>query len=148
MSLNIGIWLDRSRAVIVRLADKKMETVTLSSEMEKARHPQCGTEGRCTIIPEHRLQQRRKEIVRKFYKKIIGLVKNAGSVLILGPGPAKNEFVNEIDRVKSFRCRIAGVESADNISTVELEGKVRLFFEGFPRTGQLRPPELMYAMRR
>jgi hypothetical protein len=126
MLSNIGIWLDRSRAVIINLTSGRNET--LSSGIEKARHPLCGTEGRCTIIPERRLEQRKKEIVRKYYRKIIGIIQNAGSILILGPGPAKNEFVNEIDRVKSFRCRIAGVVPADTVSLRQLELKVRLFF--------------------
>jgi hypothetical protein len=39
MSSSIGIWLDRSNAVIISLASGKSETITLSSDIQKARHP-------------------------------------------------------------------------------------------------------------
>jgi stalled ribosome rescue protein Dom34 len=129
MSTNVGIWLDRSNAIIIRMDDKKSDTITLSSDIETARHPRCGTEGHCTIIPERRLRQRRKEIVRKYYKKIIETIRNAGSILILGPGIAKNEFLNEIGAVKQLRARMISIETADKMSPRQLESRVRKFYD-------------------
>jgi hypothetical protein len=128
MPSKIGIWLDRSKAIVIRISDKKTDMYTLSSDIDDARHPRCGTEGHCTIIPERRLRQRKQEIVRKFYQKIIVTIRNAKSILILGPGIAKNELINEIDKLKFFRGRSIRLEPADRMSLSLFESTVRRYF--------------------
>lgn len=142
MTSKIGIWLDRSRAIIVSINDKKCEMLTLSSDIDDARHPRCGTEGHCTIIPESRLRQRRHEIVKKFYQKIVETIRTAGAIFILGPGIAKTELINEIVTVKHLKGHIIGIETADKMSTRQLESKVRKFFDAIVNRSTTRTPGL------
>jgi hypothetical protein len=128
MSTLIGIWVDRSKAIIIRVNDKKCDTLTLLSDIENARHPRCGTEGRCTMIPERRMEKRKQEIVRKFYQRIVGTIRDAGAILILGPGMAKTELISEFDSIRHLRSRIIGIETAGRMSLKQLEAKVKKIF--------------------
>jgi hypothetical protein len=125
MAANIGIWLDRSNAMIVRIEGTKCDIETISSDVEIARHPRCGTKGHCTIIPERRLKLRRQAFVRRFYQKIVQSVRDAGTLFILGPGMAKMELINEIGAIKHLRTRILGIETVDKISIRQLELMLR-----------------------
>jgi stalled ribosome rescue protein Dom34 len=129
MSINIGIWLDHSKAVILQIQDRNCDIITINSNIEDARHPRCGTDGHCTIIPERKLKGRRQEIVRKFYQSIIGKIRNAGAIFILGPGMAKTEFANKLSTVKHLRSRIIGITAAEKMTPRQLESKVRQFYD-------------------
>lgn len=128
MTRKIGVWLDRSKAVIVRVNEKKCETEILMSDFHQARHPRCGTEGHCTLIPEKRIAQRKQEIVNKFYHNIINKITDAGMILILGPGMTKVEFANELKTIKQLRSRIVGVETADKMPPRQIELKISALF--------------------
>jgi stalled ribosome rescue protein Dom34 len=128
MMSQVGVWLDRSKAFIVSINGSQVDTVTLKSDMEIARHPRCGTKGRCTIIPERRLRNRKKEVIKKFYRRIIFTIKNADSVLILGPGTAKNEIVEEIRRTALHRSRIVGLGTTDKMSSIQVERAIKKFY--------------------
>lgn len=146
MSINIGIWLDHSKAVILQIEDKKCDVVTINSNIEDARHPRCGTEGHCTIIPERKRKGRRQEIVRKFYQGITAKIRNAGAIFILGPGMAKTEFVNELNTVKQLRSRIIGIAAADKMSLRQLESKVRQYFDSTINQPLMRS-HLLYTVK-
>jgi stalled ribosome rescue protein Dom34 len=128
MSVNIGIWLDRSNAMIVRITGTKCAVESISSDIEIVRHPRGGTQGHCTFIPERRNKLRRQTVVRRFYQKIIQAVRDAGAIFIIGPGFAKVELVHEIDTDKRLRTRVAGIETVDKMSMGQFEDKVRGYF--------------------
>lgn len=136
MATHIGIWLDRSDAIIIRIKNTTCETLKVSSGLVGARHPRCGTEGHCTLIPEKRLRLRRQELVQRFYRRIVEIISNAEAILILGPGLAKTEFAKEIAAVKQLRSRIMGIEIAAKMSTPQIKAKVVAFFEGRPSAAQ------------
>jgi stalled ribosome rescue protein Dom34 len=142
MSTKIGVWLDRSKAIILQFEDNKCDVVTLNSNIESARHPRCGTEGHCTIIPERKNKGRRQEIVRKFYQGIAAKIKNAGAIFILGPGMAKTEFAKELNAVKQLRSRVIGIAVADKMSLRQLESKVRNFFDSIVKQPKMRRTQL------
>jgi hypothetical protein len=140
MTRKIGIWLDRSKAIIVRVNEKKCETEILMSDFHEARHPRCGTEGHCTLIPEKRIAQRKQEIVNKFYHSIVDKITDAGMILSLGRGMAKVEFANELKTIKQLRSRIVGVETAERMSPRQTELKISMLFNSIVNQPSVRRP--------
>jgi hypothetical protein len=128
MMRQVGVWLDRSKAVIVSVNEIGSETVTLTSDIEAARHPKCGTKGRCTIIAERRLRNRKAEMLKKFYRRIIKTIKNTESVLFFGPGPAKNEIVREFVHFQCCRPCIVKLETVDKMSSRKIELAIKKYY--------------------
>ncbi len=143
MERKIGIWLDRTNAIIVRIGEKSCETSIVNSAIESARHPRCGTEGHCTIIPEKKLKQRKLEITKKYYQTIIKSIDDASELFVLGPGMAKNELIYEIKNMKNFKPKIIGVASADKMSIRQLQSEMRAAFE--PVKKQQKSSPLLFA---
>lgn len=132
MAPQVGICLDRSKAFIVSIIHGKTRTATIISDIDETRHPRCGTEGRCTIIPERRLRQRRQELVRKFYRSIIQSVRDAGMIVVFGPGAAKSELVREMERCKPLRAHVIGLATTDKLALRQAELRVLEFYAMHP----------------
>lgn len=143
MEMKIGIWLDRTNAIIVRIGENSYETSIVNSAIESARHPRCGTEGHCTIIPEKKLKQRKLEITKKYYQAIIKNIYDASELFVLGPGMAKNELIDEIKNIKNFKPKIIGVASADKMSIRQLQSEMRAVFN--PAKQQQKNNSLLFA---
>ena len=63
----------------------------------------------------------------KYYDKVISMIRDADSILILGPGEAKGEFEKRL-RAESFGERIIGIETMDKMPYDQLAAKVREHF--------------------
>ena len=59
--------------------------------------------------------------------EVIPFIRNAESILIFGPGEAKTELKNHLERHK-LTGRIAGIETADRMTDRQIAAKVRRFF--------------------
>lgn len=129
MKDKIGIWLDRTNAIIMRLSDTSYETVLVNSAIKDARHPRCGTEGHCTMVPEKKLKQRKQEIIKKYYSAIIDNIRDASEIFVLGPGMAKTEFVNELRASKDLQPKVVGFMSSEKMSIRQLYSELKVIFE-------------------
>jgi len=49
--------------------------------------------------------------------------------LIFGPGEAKKELKKEMGKHKALAVKIAGIESADKMTALQIVAKVKKFFE-------------------
>jgi len=127
-----GIWVDRSMAIVIRVNREKCHTWTMSSGVENAPHPRSGTENRCTTTDERRDCGSEQTTVREFHQRIVAMIGNADAVLILGPGTAKLELLDEINSAEHPRHRVVGVETADTLSVRQLEARVMSFFRNPP----------------
>jgi stalled ribosome rescue protein Dom34 len=132
MALDVGLWIDHRKAVIVLLNGKAEDVVQLDSGL--ASH----TRYRGPIRPktpysaqyqhgDDQLDRQYIEHVNKFYEKVIPYVRDADSVLILGPGEAKSEFQKRLTQGK-IGVRIAAIETAGRMTVRQISAKVRDFF--------------------
>jgi hypothetical protein len=74
-----------------------------------------------------------------YYDEIISCVRAAGSLLIFGPGEAKEELKRRVEKDKSD-SRIVAVETADKMTDPQIVAKVRQYFhqDGAKRGAQMR----------
>ncbi len=128
MAQQVGIGLGRSGAFVVSVTKNKAETTSIASDIDQTRRPLRGTEGHCTIIPEHRLRRRRDEFLKRFYRSIVHSVRDAGMIFVFGPGAAKQELIREMARVKGLTSRVVGVETTDRMTPRQVELRVQEFF--------------------
>lgn len=133
-STKAGIWIDHRQAVIVTLDETKQPMAVIESQAEN--HPQ-----RAGDSPMHgpyealqvRADDKQQRIytaeLNRYYDRVIEAVRHLNSLLIIGPGEAKMEFVKRLDHVH-LSSRVVGVETADKMTDMQMAAKVHKFFAG------------------
>ena len=124
-----GLWIDHRKAIIVDIADEKEEVNVILSKAEK----QLRRSGETPLSGPYEAQKvpmsdsRQKELtghLNIYYDSVIACIRNAESILISGPGEAKDELRKRLER-DSLGNRVAGVETADKMTDHQVVAKVR-----------------------
>ena len=124
MKTNIGLWIDHRKAVIVSLTDKVEKTRRIISQMERhVRYSGGATEAG----GEDQRDSRFADHLHKYYERVVSYLRNADSILILGPGEAKGELKTCLES-EALGGRIVGLETADKMTDHQLAAKVREHF--------------------
>jgi stalled ribosome rescue protein Dom34 len=120
MKSNVGVWIDHKKAVIVRIHDGVEEMHSLDSDMEQHVRYSGGK-------PEDQQEHRFTNHLKEYYAKVIALLHDADSILILGPGEAKGELQTRLG-AESSGAHIVGVETVDKMTDHQIAAKVRQHF--------------------
>jgi stalled ribosome rescue protein Dom34 len=133
VSRNVGVWVDHARAVIVTVESDEASVTTLTSGVEPRLHYSGGARSKTTYgsqdagAEKRRDEQHRHHLV-SYYDRVIQAVRDAESILIMGPGEAKRELRQRIERSKALAARIADVRACDKLTDAQLVSAVREFF--------------------
>jgi len=124
MKSNVGLWIDHRKAVIVSLTDKVEKIRRIISDMEK--HVQFSGGAKKTSAEDQR-DRRFAGHLHKYYEKVVSCIRDAGSILILGPGEAKVEFKTRLES-EALGGRVVGIETVDKMTDRQIAAKVRKHF--------------------
>jgi len=133
MRTDVGLWIDHRKALIVAVTDKGEEMRLIISRLEK----QLGRSGgiRSTtpyesqLVPADDSRERRSTgLLNIYYNAVIACIRDAESILILGPGEAKGELKKRLVRNK-LGGRIVGIETLDRMTDRQIAAKVRRYFK-------------------
>ena len=120
MKKELGLWIDHREAVIVTIAHEGEEIKRINSDAEK----QGGSpEGK----PEDQRDRRFANHLNQYYDEVIAAIRNADSILIMGPGEAKGELEKQLEQERLSE-RIVGVETTDRLTEPQIVAKVRQHF--------------------
>jgi stalled ribosome rescue protein Dom34 len=134
MKTKAGLWIDHRQAVVVIFSDTGEEIKQISSDAEKQlrRTGSSPFQGNFEAqkVPADDTQQRVFTAqLKTFYDEVIDCIRDAESVLIMGPGVAKNELNARLEE-NNFGNRVSGVETVDNMTDPQIAAKVRKYFGG------------------
>lgn len=122
MKTTVGLWIDHKKAVIVLVTGKEEEIKLISSDLEKPRR-QSGVS-----VPADDVRLREvTEHLNNYYDEVIASLRNAEAILLMGPGEAKGELKNRIER-NHLNGRIIDVETVDKMTDRQIAAKVRKHF--------------------
>ena len=133
MKTKVGLWIDHRKAVIVALTDEVEEIKLIISKVEK----QPGRPGGIRSKTSYESQLVRGDDSRQrvltghlniYYDAVIACIRDAESILIFGPGEAKGELKNRLERGK-LSGRIVGIETVDKMTDRQISAKVRRYFK-------------------
>jgi hypothetical protein len=132
MGTRLGLWIDHRKAVVVAVTDKGEETSLIISQVEKQpgryRGVRSTTPYESQQVPADDSRQRKfTGHLNIYYDAVIACVRNAESILIFGPGEAKNELKRRLVSNK-LGGRVVGVETIDKMSDRQVAAKVRQYF--------------------
>jgi stalled ribosome rescue protein Dom34 len=132
MKTEVGLWIDHKQAVIVTLVDQVEETKRIISDIEKhvrysgASH---GSHDETTEIRRDRQDRRFDDYLSKYYGEVIACLRDADSILIFGPGEAKDELQKQLEG-QALSERIVVMETTDRMTEGQIVAKVRQHFRG------------------
>ena len=124
MKSDVGLWIDHRKAVIVSLTDKVEKTRRIISHMEKHVRFSGGAEDSAA---EDQRDRRFTEHLHEYYDKVVSCIRDADSILILGPGEAKAELRTRLES-EALGGHIAGVETVDKMTDGQIAARVRQYF--------------------
>jgi stalled ribosome rescue protein Dom34 len=131
MKMQVGMWIDRRKAVIVAVSDDELARNVVESNVDKRVRYSGGTgsgsRGSRAGTGEDTRERRFEGQLGKYYDEVVAQVRDAEGILIFGPGEAKRELKAVLER-DGLGARIVGVETVDKMTNRQIEAKVRLAF--------------------
>ena len=122
MKTGVGLWIDHKKAVIVFVAGKDTRIKLISSNIEK-HHRQSGES-----MPADDVRQRELTgHLNIYYDEVISCIREAESILILGPGEAKGELKKRLEK-DNLNRRIVGIKTSDKMTEKQIVALVRGHF--------------------
>ena len=132
MRIKVGLWIDHRKALIVAVTDKGEEIRLIISKVEK----QLRRSGDSPLRGPYESQKvpasdsRQKTFtghLNIYYDAVIACIRGAESILIFGPGEAKGELKERLEK-KNLGGRIVGIETVDKMTDRQIAAKVRQYF--------------------
>ena len=135
MKTNAGLWIDHREAVIVVLTGTGEETKRIRSAVEKqlrrSGEPDHGSfESREVPADDSRQREYTGQLAR-YYDAIISPLRDAGSILIFGPGETKSELKKRFEQHPSAPRTIV-LETTDKMTEPQIVAMVRHHFHRDP----------------
>ncbi|MGD0663826.1 MAG: hypothetical protein ABSD38_37805 [Syntrophorhabdales bacterium] len=132
MKTKAGLWIDHRKAKIVTVTDNGEEMGLIVSKVEKQPRrsgdsPLKGSYEPHQVPAQDSLQRTRTEHLNIYYDAVVASVRDAESILIFGPGEAKGELKERLEK-NGLGGRIVGIETADKMTDRQIAAKVRRHF--------------------
>jgi hypothetical protein len=131
--VNTGIWIDQETAYIIRVTDVEIIMSKIKSGVES--RIRIAGEGKNftrfgeTYVNEEEKKQRRQQHQRlKYFKEVIKAIDHDDFLHLFGPGKAKEELNNAIERLHKAWPKVISIETADRITKNQMKEKVVGFF--------------------
>lgn len=124
MDHNVGIWIDHKKAVIVSVAEGRVTSETLESDVEP--HPRYS--GQPDGGGEKKYEERHGQQIDRYYDEVISRLGQPDGLLIFGPGEAKLELKERFSRSKAPSERRIDIETADKLTDPQIVAKVKEHF--------------------
>ncbi|TFH35307.1 MAG: hypothetical protein E4G99_07575 [Anaerolineales bacterium] len=123
MSLHAGLWIDHRKAEVVIVTNRGEEMHEILSNIEKSTRGKDGIgsgDGSTQDMRDRKYWTR----LNRYYDSIITILHGADTILIFGPGEAKEELVNRLGR-EGLKRRVVAIETVDKMSDRQIAAKVR-----------------------
>lgn len=132
MKTKVGLWIDHKKAVVVVLTSEGEAMEVIASNVEKQLRrsgdsPLKGSfESQQVPADDHRLRAFEGHL-NSYYDEVVERIHEAESILIFGPGEAKGELKDRLEKSK-LGDRIVSVETTDKMTDNQIASKVRQYF--------------------
>ena len=124
MKKELGLWIDHKEAVIAFVSPDNAEIKRVSSDMEQ--HVRFS--GGAAAVTEEDIRDRRfANHLHKYYDEVIDRIRDADSILLMGPGEAKTELKQRLED-QHLGERVVGVETHGKLTDRQVAARVHDYF--------------------
>ena len=133
MNCKTGIWIDGSKAIIVKLNHSIESAIELKSNIETAVHHENDIDkdvfmGKKHITKEKKFEERKKHQTIQFLKNVLENCTNSGELFVFGPGNLKTQLKDFILKEKLLAVKLKAVETAHSMTLEQIIARVKTFF--------------------
>ena len=119
MKQDVALWIDHRQAVIASISGETEDLTRIVSDVEKHVRYSAAEGG-----AEDSRDKRFEGHLHQYYDKVVASLREARSILILGPGEAKHEIEKRL-REAGLGKAIVGVETADKMTDPQIAASAR-----------------------
>ncbi len=132
MRTKVGLWIDHKKAIVVTVTEKGEEINEIISEVEKQPRrsgdsPLKGAYESHQVPSDDSRQRNFTGQLNIYYDAVIASIRDAESILIFGPGEAKDELKERLKR-NNLGGSIVGIETVDKMTDHQIAAKIRHHF--------------------
>lgn len=120
MNKEVGLWIDRQRAVILFIEDGVEKTMTVTADIEGQ------TDGNARMA-DNILQRKETKELNTYYDEVISAIGDADPIYIIGPAEAKGELHKRMESTM-IGDRSITVETADSMTDPQIAAMIRTHF--------------------
>lgn len=133
MNKKTGLWIDKKKAVIIKIDGDNVEKITIESntDRQESRYDGVKSNAKFDLKPTRTddIQDRAYMAhLDKYYNEVIANICSSASILIFGPGEAKIDL-NKLLCEKKLDGNVASVETVDKMTEPQIISKVRSFYK-------------------
>jgi hypothetical protein len=115
------VWIDHKKAVIVSIAEGRVTTRTLASDVEPHPHYAGSQEGG----GEKKYEERHNLRLDQYYDEVISQIGQPDALLLFGPGEAKLQLKDRLGHSRASSHCLVAVESTDKLTDPQIVAKVK-----------------------
>jgi hypothetical protein len=132
MRTNVGLWIDHRKTIVVAVTEKGEEIKEIISEVEKQPRrsgdsPLKGAYESHQVPSDDNRQRNFTGQLNIYYDAVIAYIRDAESILIFGPGEAKDELKERLE-VNHLANRVVGIETVDKMTDRQIAAKTQQHF--------------------
>ncbi len=133
--MNIGIWMDKEKAHLVRLKEELEEFETIYSDLEFF-NPKGGARTRSAkwgpqdVVQDSKYLEREKHQLKNYFNKLADAIGNADAIALFGPADTNEKFRKQlVQNHRALAAKVKTVKKADSMTENQIKALVRDFFE-------------------
>jgi hypothetical protein len=132
MSTKVGLWIDHRQATVVAITEQgeKIEEIVSGVEKQLQRGGDRPLEGDYEVVQVPADDRRQRDFTKHlniYYAAVITVIRDAESILIFGPGEAKGELKQQLEK-NNLGGQIVDIETVDKMTNPQIAAKVRAYF--------------------
>ncbi|MBO3464534.1 hypothetical protein G7B40_008415 [Aetokthonos hydrillicola Thurmond2011] len=132
MRTKVGLWIDHRKAIVVAVTEKEEQITQIISEVEKQLRrsgdsPLKGNYESLQVPADDSRQRTFTGELNIYYDAVIASIRDAESILIFGPGEAKDELKKRLEG-KNLGGRVVGIVTVDKMTDRQIAAKTRQHF--------------------
>jgi stalled ribosome rescue protein Dom34 len=131
LKVEAGLWVDHRKALIVVLSKTGEETKRIQSNAQKqlrrTGEPSIGRFEYQEVPADDSRQRAYSGYLERYYDEIVAYLREAGAILIFGPGEAKGELKKRFEK-ECPGAHIVTMETTDKMTEPQIVAHVRHHF--------------------
>lgn len=128
---NIGIWMDKEKAHIVRLAGEQERFETLLSDLDFFK-PSGGSRTRTAkwgpqdVVQDSKYLEKEKHQLKRYFDNLIEAIGSADAIALFGPGDTIEKFEKELRKShKGLASKLKTITKADSMTDNQIKALAR-----------------------
>jgi stalled ribosome rescue protein Dom34 len=135
MSKKVGLWIDHRNAFIVSIDERGLTTSVIESHVEPRVRFSGGSRSSSAhgteVASESKRDERYMHHLEHYYKQVVDAIAEATKILVLGPGEAKVELKNRIEKSRVKMKPVINVEPSDKLTEPQIVARIREYYKYF-----------------